>query len=89
MAFIKDLSSEPMSYYNYDGLVYNISVETFVKKFHGQTFDDYIFKVENKDKFVQKYLGYADFKSSERIYDYLNSKLEALKQTQPKNVITK
>jgi len=86
MFFIKELSPNPMNYFNYDGLVFNESVESFIEKFPNQTFDNYAFKAENKDKFVQKYLGYSDFNSSKRIYDHLNNRLTVLKQTEAENI---
>ncbi len=73
--FLKDFSPEPGGYYNFDGVVYNESADDFAVNFPQKTFDDYNLNRESRDRFVEKFLGYSDFKSSERIYNHISSLL--------------
>jgi hypothetical protein len=66
--FLEDFSPKPGSFYNFDGAVYNKSVEDFVENFPNETFEDYKLKPEGGEKFIEKFLGYSDFDSCSRIY---------------------
>ncbi|MBN1456721.1 MAG: hypothetical protein JW912_02590 [Sedimentisphaerales bacterium] len=74
---IEEFSPRSGSFYNFDGVVFNESVDDFAKNFPSKTFDDYRMNIENKDKFIKKYLGYSDKKSSERIYNHLSNRLSS------------
>ena len=73
--FMEDFSRKPESFYNFDGVVYNESVDYFAKNFGSKTFEDYAMNQKNKDEFVKKFLGFDDFKTSERIYNYVSKLL--------------
>jgi hypothetical protein len=66
--FMEDFSRKPGSFYHFDGVVYNESVDDFAKNFGDKTFDDYKLNQNMKNEYVKKFLGFDDFKSSERIY---------------------
>lgn len=69
--FMDEFSPDPGSYYNFDGVVYNETVDDFAANFSQKNFDNYSFDMENKDRFVEKFLGYSDLRSSERIYNHI------------------
>ena len=64
-------SSEPGNFFNFPGVVYSESIADLVENFADKTFDDYKFDHKSRDKFVEKYLGYSDYRASERIYQDL------------------
>jgi hypothetical protein len=76
--YLEDFSPKHGSFYSFNGVVYNESIDDFVKNFPHKSFDDYKLEAENRDEYVKKFLGYSDFKSSERIYNYLSHRLSCV-----------
>jgi len=75
---ILDFSPKHGSFYSFNGVVYNESIDDFVKDFPRKSFDDYKLDAKNRDEYIKKFLGYPDFRSSERIYNYLNQRLSCV-----------
>ncbi len=67
--FMPAFSPDPGSYYNFDSVVYNESVEAFVASFADKVFSDYRISPVRQRVFAERYLGYNDFNSCERVYD--------------------
>ncbi|MCK4791560.1 MAG: CDP-glycerol glycerophosphotransferase family protein [Desulfobacteraceae bacterium] len=72
---LNDFSLKPYSNYNYEGVVYNESVDDFAAEFPNKTFDDYPLDEKNRDSFIKKFLGFTDLRSSERIYNDISQRI--------------
>ena len=72
---VEDFSYKPGNYYNFDGVVYNESVDEFAADFGEKSFNDYPLDPQNHARFVQSFLGYSDLKSSQRIYNDIFERL--------------
>ncbi|MCD4832078.1 MAG: CDP-glycerol glycerophosphotransferase family protein [Anaerohalosphaeraceae bacterium] len=64
------------SYYNFESVVYNESVDGFVKTFFRKSFDDYEMNPDKRNDFIEKFLGYCDFNSCGRIYEDICKRLK-------------
>jgi len=69
--FLEEFSPKPGSYYNFDGVVYNESVDNFATNFGDESFDNYAMKPVERAKFVKKFLGFDDYNAGKRIYEDL------------------
>lgn len=76
--FLKDFSYTPGNYYNFDGVVYNESVDDFAAEFPNKTFDDYPLDEKSRDSFIKKFLGFSDLRSSERIYNDISKRIKEI-----------
>jgi len=70
---LKDLSLESGNYYNFDGVVYNESVDNFSAEFSQKGFGDYGLDMQNRKRFMEEFLGYSGMKSYKRVYDHLSN----------------
>lgn len=69
--YLDDFSMKSGSFYNYDGVVYNRSVERFFSEFPQSSFEDYPLHDKSKNEFIQKFLGHDDRNASEIIFQHV------------------
>lgn len=82
LGLMDDFRLKQASCYNFEGVVYNESVENLILSFEKKTFADYRLHGENRKKYIEKFLGFDDCQASKRIYEDLCRRLGSFGNTQ-------
>lgn len=70
-ALMADFSSNPGSFYRFEGVVYYETADRFMRTFQYRNFEDYAMDHEKADRYTKKFLGFSDYNASQRIYEDL------------------
>jgi hypothetical protein len=74
--FGEEFTAKDSGFYNFENVVYNEDVTEFSSNFGQKTFADYKICCQDREKFIEKFLGYSDFNACERIYKDLCGRLK-------------
>ena len=70
---VHDYSHKPCTFYNYEGIVYSRSVNSFEKSFPQEDFNDYKLNSKSLEEFTNKFFYNLDYKACERIINRLKA----------------